>query len=344
MTIFSAYAGEINALILLTQQLGLAFIGAASLWGLFFFFNSKSKEHSEAENAACELISGKLFFAFILGCIFAFPAWVIKSGTSLSFVQQSRVRAFLALSSGSQGILNIITTLWFFLFVLMLGGIFLYRRYREYFLKNINVFYVIAFITSLILISFPTGIEKYDIDRLFFIYHGFPLIFTIGTVTVTDFVFFFTRSSLRLKRIIYPFLSTLHKMVWLGLGITFLWQWTALDPSAINTQFYFVQTIIGLMIINGMLFTGPLMHKLEDGVSERHVKPLEDKWIAISEISGVITFSCWTSVSYLAYFTDLQFSYQFLMAFFIVKTMFVYFLLKFIEWVTDKPMSLVGTH
>ena len=338
------YATEITALILLTQQLGLAFIGAGSLWGLFFFFNSRSKTLSEAEASACGLISGKLFFAFILGCIFAFPAWFIKSATSFSFIQQSRVRAFLAMSSGSQGILNIITTLWFFLFILMLAGIFFYNRHREYFLKNINVFYVIAFITSLILISFPTGIEKYDIDRLFFIYHGFPLIFTIGTVTVTDFVFFFTRSSLRLKRAIYPFLQTLHKMVWIGLGITFLWQWTALDPSSITTQFYFAQTIIGLMIVNGMLFTGPLMQKLEDGVSEKHVKPLDDKWIVISEISGVITFSCWTSVSYLAYFNDLQFSYLFLMVFFIVKTAFVYLLLKGIEWVTDKPMSLVGTH
>ncbi len=336
------FTSEFTAAILFVQQVGLALAGAACLWGLYFFFNARNTQET-GEKTACDTISGKLFFPYVFGFVIAFVGWLFKSGSDWSFIEQSRVRAFLRLSSGTQGILNTITVLWIFLFALTIVGVVLYRRKRGFFQRFLNLYFVVAFITIFILISFPTGIEKYDIDRLFFIKHGFPLIFTFGTVIVLDFLFFFTRPSLRLKRQIYPHLPTLNKMIWIGLGMSFLWEWNALDPALLTPLFFFIQTVIGIMIINGMLFNGPLMQKLVDGVSERHVKPLGRGWIFISEISGVITFSCWSTIT-LASFANFDYSYKILLIAFVVKTVAVYLILLFIEYITERPMTLVGTH
>ncbi len=336
-------ADEFTAAILFVQQLGLALAGAACLWGLFFFFNSRSTTE-EGKRSACNLIAGKLFIPFTMGFIVAFAAWLVKTSSSWSFIAQSRVRAYLQFTSANEGILDTVTALWIFLAAFTVLGIFLYRRHHEWFLKNINFYFVISFISAFVLISFPTGIGKYDIDRLFFVRHGFPLIFTIGTVMATDFVFFFSRTSLRTKRQIYPFMPTLSKLVWVGLGITFLWEWTGLDRSMLTSQFYFTQSVIAVIIINGMLFNGPLLEKLISGVSEKRVKPLSDGWLYVSEISGVVTFSCWNTITYLSFFGNLHYSLGTLWIAFIIKTVLVYLLLLLIEYVTDRPMSLVGTN
>ena len=157
---------------------------------------------------------------FLIGFIFSFIIFIVKIAGVFAYPRFfspgniPRLDPFIGQWGG------IIFAVWLAFTALSVLGTILYGLRRENFSKRLNIYYTLAFIFIFILISFPTGLGNSDIDRLFFIRNGFPLIFTIGTVFVTDFVLFFTRVSLRLKRQIYPFLTTMNKLVWLGLGIS----------------------------------------------------------------------------------------------------------------------------
>ena len=111
-----------------------------------------------------------------------------------------------------------------------------------------------------------------------------------------------------------------------------------------SPQFFFVQTIVAVVILNGMLFTGPLTEKLIDGVSEKRVKPLEEKWVTIAHVSGVLTFSSWTTIVYLSFTHAFHFSYGTLMVSFLVKLALVFIAYIVLEYLLETPLSIVNTN
>ena len=338
------FSQEFTALVLFLQQFGLAIAGAAAMWGLYFFINGKSGE-GEHHDTACARLAEKMLIPYWIGFVIAFIGWSLKISSHWSIVAASRIGPlFERLSTTTQGLLAATTSLWVLLFILTLAGIVMHVFFRKQLFRFLNIYYIALLAFCFILISFPTGIEQWDIDRLYFIRNGFPLIFTMGSVSIVDFIFFFTRPSLRTKRNIYPHLPNINKVVWIGLGISFLWEWTGLGRSQLTPQFYFVQTIIAIAIINGTLFTGSLTQRLIAGVSERQVKPLDKWWVYVSEISSIISFSCWSTITYLSFFSDLHLSYWFLIALYVIKTVAVYLAFLLIEYLSDKPLSLVTTH
>lgn len=332
---------EIVAGIFFVQQAGLALAGAAALWGIFFFLNARNSRE-EGKKKACIMIASRLLFPWNLGVSISLAAWIIKIATSFAYPE---------LYSSAGGVLQFsavtgmaVFPIWAILVALAITGFVLADMNEEKFISRVNIFYTVAFIVVFIAISFPTGIGRLDIDRLFFIKNGFPLIFTLGTVIVLDFIFFFTRGSLRAKRQIYPFLPTLNKLVWVGLGIFIVVDGGLFSQPFLSSHFFFIQTLVGILIVNGMLFTGPLMEKLIIGVSDRQVKPLEEIWVTISNISSVITFSCWTSITYITFFHSFNIGFWTLFIIFAAKTAAVYGIYLIIEHLTDIPLSVVNTN
>ncbi len=325
------------------QQIGLALAGAAALWGIFFYLNAGNAKE-EGKKKACTMIAEKLFiplsFGFVIALLGAFLKFYAIAYYSF-FLRFGADKEFLSTPSAYG---NYLVLFWIALTLVWLATFILSRKRKEEQTKRLNLFYVLTFIVVFILISFPTGIQGFDLDRLFFIKHGFPLIFTIGTVIVIDFIFFFTRASLRAKRQIYPFLTTLNKIIWLGLGIHLFVDWGSFRDITLNSQFMVTQAIAAIIIINGALFTGPLMEKLIDGVSERQVKPLDQKWVHISNISSVIAFSSWTSLIYISFFRDFNLSFSTLFLTYAIKTLAVYGIYLLLEWLTDIPLSVVNTN
>ncbi len=334
---------ELTALIIYGQQLFLALCGAACLWGLFFSVNAENAQ-DEGKKNIFDRIASKLFIPFSFGFVGAASLWLLRVFSHSSFASHRFAKIFSDLSVISQYSQRSIPMLWAVFIIVSLLAIGCFVFWKKQFPFFIRAFYLLNFIIVFILISFPTGLAGFDNGHLFFITHGFPLIFTIGTVTIVDFLFYFTRGSLRAKRLIFPYFPTLNKFIWIGLGIHFFTDWVVAGQIVLSSQFYFIQVVTAIIIINGMLFTGPLTETLISGVSERRVKPLDRKWGIISSISGVISFSSWTTLMLATLAPSIPFGFWPLFIFYVIKTALVYLAFLFIEWLTDIPMSFVNTN
>ncbi len=337
------FPNEFTALVVFFEQLGLALCGAACLWGIFFSVNAEGTKE-EGKKKIFNDITEKLFIPFTLGFFIATLVWILRIFSRSGFAARHAFRMFSNLSLVSQYALRTVPMLWLVFIGLSLIFIFLAIFAKKKFPYFVRAFYLVNFILVFILISFPTGLLNFDNDHFFFIKNGFPLIFTIGTVMIVDFLFFFTRSSLRAKRVIFPYFTTLNKFVWIGLGIHFLTDWVSGAQIVFSPLFYFVQIVTAIIIINGMIFTGPLTEVLISGVSERRVKPLERKWGIISGFSGVVSFSSWTSLTLVTLIPEIPLSLSALLVVYVVKIVFVYGAFLFIEWMTDIPLSFVNTN
>ncbi len=338
------FPNEFTALIVFFEQLGLALCGAACLWGIFFSVNAEGAKE-EGKKKIFNTITQKLFIPFTFGFVLSTLVWLLRIFSRTDFAERHTYRVFSNLSLMSRYALQSIPVIWIVFILLSLAFILFSLFGKQRFPHLIRSFYLVSFILVFILISFPTGILNFDNDHLFFIKHGFPLIFTIGTVMIVDFLFFFTRSSLRAKRVIFPYFTTLNKFVWIGLGIHFFTDWVNAGQIVLSPLFYFVQIVTGIIIINGMLFTGPLTEVLISGVSERRVKPLERKWGIISGISGVVSFSSWTTLIIATLLpSTLGISLSTLLVVYVVKLLVIYLTFLFIEWMTDIPLSFVNTN
>ncbi len=337
------FSSEFTAFVVFFEQLGLALCGAACLWGIFFSVNADGAKE-EGKKKIFNEIAEKLFIPFTFGFVIATIVWILRIFSRSGFASRHAFGMFSNLSLISQYALRAIPVLWIVFIIISLVFIGLSFFAKKKFPHFVRVFYLVSFILVFILISFPTGLLNFDNDHLFFIKHGFPLIFTIGTVMIVDFLFFFTRSSLRAKRVIFPYFTTLNKFVWIGLGIHFFTDWVSGGQTVFSPLFYFVQIVTGIIIINGMIFTGPLTEVLISGVSERRVKPLERKWGIISGFAGVVSFSSWTSLTLATLIPDAPLSLSALLTIYIVKLVFIYVAFLFIEWMTDIPLSFVNTN
>ncbi|MDD4989005.1 MAG: hypothetical protein PHV42_01075 [Candidatus Pacebacteria bacterium] len=334
---------EVTALVVFFEQLGLALAGAACLWGIFFSVNADNAKE-EGKKKIFDDITKKLFIPFTFGFIISTLVWIVRAFSRTDFASRYTFKVFSNLSLTSQYVEKSVPVIWIVFILLSLGFIFFSSFWKKKFPHLIRTFYLVNFIIIFILISFPTGLLNFDNDHLFFIKHGFPLIFTIGTVMIVDFLFFFTRSSLRAKRVIFPFFTILNKFVWIGLGIHFFTDWINGGQILLSPLFYFVQIVTAIIIINGMLFTGPLTEVLISGVSERRVKPLEKKWGIISGISGVVSFSSWTTLTIATLIPNLPLSLSTLLFVYVIKIVVIYVAFLFIEWMTDIPLSFVNTN
>ncbi|MDD5068218.1 MAG: hypothetical protein PHS53_04200 [Candidatus Pacebacteria bacterium] len=334
---------ELTALVVFFEQLGLALCGAACLWGIFFSVNAETTKE-EGKKKIFNDISNKLFIPFVLGFVISTLVWLLRIFSRSGFASRHTFNLFSDLSHMSQYVERSVPVLWLIFIFFSLSFIIFSSFWKKKFPHLVRTFYLISFILVFILISFPTGVANFTNDHLFFIKHGFPLIFTIGTVMIVDFLFFFTRSSLRAKRAVFPYFTTLNKFIWIGLGIHFFTDWVSGAQIALSPVFYFVQIVTAVIIINGMLFTGPLTEVIISGVSERRVKPLEKKWGIISGISGVISFSSWTSLTLATLLPNIPLSLSYLLAIYVIKLVVIYVAFLFIEWMTDIPLSFVNTN
>ncbi len=332
---------ELTAGILFLQQLGLALAGAACLWGLFFSVNTDNATE-EGRKKIFQGLTQKLFISYIFGFCLAAFAWIVRLLSRSSYIGPNHI--FANLSDASAYVRGGIPLLWFAFLVFSAFLILMYTFRREKFFAHLHSIYLVGFIAVFILISFPTGFDILDNRPFFFIEHGFPLIFTVGTVMIVDFIFFFTRSSLRAKRQIFPYLPTLNKLVWVGLSVNFFGDWLTGTALKLTPNFFFTEVVIAVIIINGMIFTGPLLEALISGVSERRVKPLERKWGIISGISGVLSFSSWTTLTLIAFYPDLSLSFSALFYIYAGKLIFFYLCYLALEYLTDIPVSFVNTN
>ncbi len=297
---------SIQEFLFFSQQLGLALAGAAALWGFVFVRTGQHGEHGE-KCVTFDWLSERLLYPLYTGAglaivsffvlLFLYPA---QAHEGIVIVPQLAER-FAALNLASP-----VYMVWLFL-LLPLG--LLSRLTPGQFHKRLSLFYAAHFAIALLLISFSAWSGSFSSRQFFFMGHSFHSIFTLGTVLVLDFLFLLSKSSVHLKRHIYPFFPTISKVILIGLGIEFLSVSLVFSEAiALTPKFYFMQTIVGVLLINGAVLSGPLTRNLLRSISMGDGR-LTKRWEFAGDVAGTISVTSWFTITFVDFFADLALNY-----------------------------------
>lgn len=275
------------------KQIGIVVAGAASLWGFVFWRSSRE-------------VSAKLLLPVFVGAGISFVFWFWLINILPAYAHEGiTLRPTL---EGTYRALTLFTPLSVAWFACSLAGLMWWRSHSTSFLRFLPWFFALEFAFALILVSFPSWHFEWGREQLFVIGHSVHSIFTLGTVITLDYLFLVSERSRLLKQYIYPKFSIISKVIWLGLGIDFLSVALVFhDALQLTPKFFFMQTVIGILIVNGVLLAGPVARKLQAFAAEG--KALMGKWKLTGNVAGAISISSWSTITFVDFFHNLTLKY-----------------------------------
>ncbi|HZX49579.1 MAG TPA: hypothetical protein VFE94_00305 [Candidatus Paceibacterota bacterium] len=300
---------ELYELFNFTRQAGLALAGATSLWALVFLWRARKSEGEKKK--ALEWAANRLLLAFSVAFGAAAFSWFVlwniwpvlaHEGITL-FPSGTEYRsAFLLTAPLYVG------------WILFTLGVLVCRKFRkEVFARFLLWFYGAQFLVVSVLISLYawTG-SALGGEQLFYYFHGFHSIFTLGTVLTLDFLFLSTRTALSLQRHLFPFFPAISKIIFIGFGLDFLSVFLVFDTAVeFSARFFMAQTVVGILIINGAFMAGPLTRKVLNGLAEGRL--LAGTWRYIAGVAGAVSITSWMTITFIDFFPRTAFSYTQLM-------------------------------
>lgn len=301
------FGAEFTELLSFGKQLGLALSGAAAVWGTVFVY--RSDYTNRGDNLIDGWIADRLLIPLYAGVGMTTFSWV-----TLLFVYGFPVFAhegIVVRETPSEMIhaLETLTPLFFVWVSFSLAGLVMHSLQHDKFRDNLFEYFIIQFVFSGILISIPALTGEWNPRQFFFFGHSFHSIMTVGTVLILDFLFLLSRSATILKQHIYPLLPILSKVIWFGLGLEFLSTWIIFDEAFMVTdKFLFMQVLIGVLIINGVLLSGPILRRLIDSI-KRDGTEMSVRWTRVADVAGAVSITSWMSITFIDFFDNLTLSF-----------------------------------
>jgi hypothetical protein len=295
---------QLKEIILLAKQIGLAVVGAASLWGFILSIRDVRLKKSKSW-VVDDWLGMKLFHLILAGTFLAAAAYfalapVIKAyaheGISVLPTVPEIIAAFPAMNA------------LFLLLVTAVVGMALLRIFNEEkFSYLITPFYALAFGAAFVMTSLSGWRGTFDSIQIFHFMHGFHSIFTLGSVIVLDFLFIISARSELLKQHVYSLFSPISKVIWTGLSIDFVSVFLITDHFAPSEKFLFIQTVIAVLIINGAILSGPIARKMTDSIKSDG--PIEARWRRAGNIAGALSITSWFTITALDFFEGISLNY-----------------------------------
>lgn len=311
---------QFDDILLLLKQLGLAVAGAAALWG--FVFSVTDQKHSDKKSWIIDdILSMKIFNLFLVGVVLASVSYyfllpvmhgVAHEGISIPATPEEIIATFPL-----KNIFYIV------LLVLSLFMVILRSKNEERFSYLLTPFYAFMFLMAFFMTSFSAWRGFIDDKQLFHFMHGFHSIFTLGSVVVLDFIFVISSRSELLKQHVYRLFPTISKVIWAGLSLDFLSVFLIADTFQFSEKFLFSQTVIAILIINGVLLSGPIARKMIGSVENLNHK-IHSRWRRIGNVSGSLSITSWMMITIVDFFTDLSLSYGQLIIIYITIFIFAF--------------------
>lgn len=292
--------------IIFLKQFGLALAGASSLWGLVFIWKKHRGRQAESRHIVLDWIGRKMLIPYFIGFFAALIAWVLYD---LQIPLNAHEGIIIVPTDAERHVAASFTftlyLLWF-AFSLLVGGYVLKKKEN---MRPLAWFFAINFITCFFLVSLPAWTGEMNFVQAFHAGHGFHSIFTFGTVVVLDFLFLLSFPSLILKQHIYPLFPQISKVIWVGLGFDFLSVALVFEEAVrFIPKFFFTQTVVAILIINGILLSGVLTRKLIWSISEGG-EAMNKKWERIANVAGTISVASWFSITFIDFFEDITLTY-----------------------------------
>ena len=315
------FGAELSEFLLFARQFGLVLVGAASLWG--FVFTRWTRHRSfEKDCLVYDWIGMKLLLPFFIGVGITILTWILLTGFNVAGAHEGII---LVLSH------NVITqqaeSAGPFLLI-WLGVLFFSLLWKKVshasFSKNMEWFYATHFLFALFFMFFFAWTGEWNKEQLFYLGHSIHSIFTLGTVLILDFLFITSQFSTILKQHVYPLFPTLSKVILVGLGIDFISVALVFNEAVqLTPKFFFMQTLIAILIINGILLAGPLSRRMMNSQKEGG-KRISLSWEKIGGIAGIISVVSWSTVTFVDFFANLTLTYTQLMGLYLALILILY--------------------
>jgi hypothetical protein len=291
------------------KQVGLAVAGASAMWGMVLKIKSDGAGGKEKKDTFREL-SELLLIPLSVGVAVAIVAWAAVLLINVPIVAGHEGIVVEVSGEDEIDISGITTALFTLLALTSLIGFAFYKSGKDKFKKVLKEFYAIEFAILALLVSFPVWTGGFGKEQLFLIGHNAHSILTIGTVIALDFIFFASESVNRIKRHLYPFLPNISKVIWVGLGIEFVSvSFIFSGALELTPRFFFIQTIIGIIIVNGAFLAGPVNRKLVSSVKGNKAVSLSKNWETVVGVSGAISITSWTAVTFIDFLKNVTATY-----------------------------------
>lgn len=286
--------------LLLLRQLGLALAGSAAFWGSVFLFLSRKSKNREA--ALWQGAAQNLLWLFFPALFFYGVVWTTLAVTQCAFCAYAHEGISIAmdkslLAATLQRQIPFVALLLSISFILFSPLTFF--RGRRLSLSRLSWGYGFFFISVSFLMLYPWQEYASLREWLSTTLHSWHSILTLGSVIVVDFLYTVLRHNL--KVLLPRIFSLITKAIWVGLGLDFLSAGLVFNEAfAPSDKLLFMQTLIGIIIINGVFLSGPLARALFSDFFQLQ---------RIIGISGPISLAGWLSITTLDGFQSLTLSY-----------------------------------
>lgn len=309
------------------MQFSGAVAGAASFWGLILSLLAVSKKFKHQEKSESYFrLSSILMFVFSLSAIAFIILWLI--GFTFVFTPFSMAHEGIKIDPTVESIkfgfmFNSVLVAVFTIFSVV--SMYIWRfKYNKFRLWS-PTFFSIQFILLSFIIAFVsfTG-ELFSRDQLFFFFHNWHSIFTVASVVVVDVLYITTIKKDDLKVVLYPFFPWISLAIWTGLGFDFLSVTLIFDEAfQVTSQFLFSQTVVSIIILNGLLLSERLNDLFIDLAKKGRTLILPKKLERIASISGAISIVSWVSITFVDFF-ELTINYATLVSLYILTIALFY--------------------
>ena len=284
-------------LLLFFRQISLAVAGASAFWGVIFLFIKK--EFLETETIMWQAAGQKLLWIFLPAIILYAISWVSLAVSLCAFCADAHEG--ISLAHNRAELTDSMTAQYYFFIALMLiagASVIKFFVARKLFFANLKWFYGISFIMISIILIYPWSGTESLWQSVSSSLHNWHSILTLGSVIIVDFLYHTLRGNLTpLLSKIFPIIT---KAIWLGLGLDFLSSGLVFSEAFILTdKLLFVQTVIGIIIINGVFLSGPLARAI---INLKKINGLVS-------LSGAISLASWVSITALDGFRSITPSY-----------------------------------
>lgn len=305
---------ELIEVLIFFRQFAIAVVGASTLWGLIFLFFSRISKNKR-DSAMWQGIAQRLLQAFFLS-LFAYGlVWAGIAVLECAFCVSAHEG--ISIAKNTQGLPHVMQQQFALYVALMLVGIssFCMLFWKRFFLlTHLSILYGISFILVSAILLYPWGallelelgsLRNYTSLAL----HDWHSILTLGSVVLVDFLFVTLKANFRsFPAKIFPLMT---RGIWIGLGLDFISSGLILNKEFLSTdRILFMQTLIGIIIINGVLLSGPISRAVLSFHERMQTESLPKNLDIIAGISGALSITTWISITALDGFRAITLSYS----------------------------------
>ena len=275
--------------ILFTRQVTAAIAGAAGLHA-WLLYNRQQKKIADKLNGL--MIGSAVLFilVWLVGWVLQSPNVLAHIGISLEPTITDAERSFI----------------FQWPFVVFLSLLILFAR--RGLARVPKVYYLSFFGVMSILLSTYAVSAVIDWHAVSYVLHGWHSVVTLGTVVVLDYLFFTLRNDKKKMALFTKSFARFSVFIFVGLALDIASTYFVLGEALrLDTRFFFVQTVVVILILNGVLLAGPMTR-----VAGRYLaraKELPKRMSAVLGLAGATSIVSWVTITFLDFVPNISLSY-----------------------------------